>query len=122
LEVLKALDSGSIDAVATSPPYGVGKDYEQGQTYSEWLALIQGVFALLPRVFCPDGFVIVVMADIRCHPDPFLPAARGCNLGRQRGPTTEELIAAIRDGRAATKAELCQLLACSEQTVDPDDA
>jgi site-specific DNA-methyltransferase (adenine-specific) len=115
---MRTLETASVDAVVTSPPYGVGKEYEAGLGYGHWLALMHAAFAEFPRLLRPGGFVVVVMADVRCHPDPFLPSVRAGNAGRRNGPTAEEMIAAVRDGRASSKEDLKRLFGCSDQTVD----
>lgn len=107
--------SCDCDSVVTSPPYGVGKEYEVGG-YSSWVALMFTLFpALLVR---PQAMLALVIADIRCHPDPLLPAVRASVGARRQRPTTEDIISAIRDGRAGNKSELTALLGCSEQTID----
>lgn len=96
-EVLPAL--AGVNAIVTSPPYGVGKAYERG-------------------ALAADGLMAMVIADIRCHPDPMLPSVRASVGSRRKGPTTEDVITAIREGRATNKGELTALLDCSEQTID----
>ena len=36
IEVMKTLDEGSIDLIVTSPPYGVGIEYDAHQDDMEW--------------------------------------------------------------------------------------
>lgn len=105
------------NAIITSPPYGVGKEYESGG-YAQWSALMMTFFQAAAQALTADGLMAVVIADVRCHPDPMLPAVRSAVTARRKGPTTEEVIAAIRDGRASNKQELTALLECSEQTID----
>jgi DNA modification methylase len=114
---LPHLPEHSVDAVITSPPYGVGKEYEEGG-YGEWLALMYSVWPPLARVVKPGGFVAFVVADVRCHPDPLLPAVRASVIGRQIGVTADDMLAAAADGKGRSTREVAAALGVSEQTVD----
>lgn len=117
IEYMRGMDAECVDLTVTSPPYGVGKEYEGGG-YSEWLSLMHRFMGGVGRIMKRTGFVVVNVGDVRCHPDPTLPPTRAQAGGRQRPPTTEQLITAIQQGRANTKSELVQLFDCSEQTID----
>ncbi len=111
---MPGLASGSVNAVVTSPPYGLGKLYES-DSYGDWLALMFGFFSRLTPL-AEDGFVAVVVADVRCQPEPFLPRVRCEQVGGV--PTTQDLIDAVRDGKAKDKASLRSLFGVSDQTID----
>ena len=49
----------SIHLTITSPPYNVGKEYEQGRTFEDWLRLMTRVFTEVKRVTIPGGRVCV---------------------------------------------------------------
>lgn len=115
--MLRSLPDGCVDAVVTSPPYGVGKDYES-DSYSEWLSLIHGFWANAAGAIRSGGFVAFVVADVRCHPDPLLPPVRAEVRSRQSGVTSQDVIDAVAAGRGRTKRELADALGVSEQTID----
>ena len=52
-EHMTEIPDKSVHLIATSPPYNVGKAYEQGQTFEHWLHLMQDVFAEVFRVTNP---------------------------------------------------------------------
>lgn len=55
VETLKILDPGSIDLIVTSPPYGVGKDYEVDVSREEYTRLVRDACNEFKRVLKPDG-------------------------------------------------------------------
>lgn len=55
LDVLRTLPAASVDAVITSPPYGIGKVYEGRQSFDEYLILHRQWIAASVRVLRPGG-------------------------------------------------------------------
>ncbi len=49
----------SVHLVVTSPPYNVGKEYETGQSFEEWLRLIEKVFLEVRRVLTAGGRICI---------------------------------------------------------------
>ena len=69
------IPSGSVALVVTSPPYFAGKQYEAelGQggipaSYTEFLAMLEGVFAECVRVLEPGGRIAVNVANLGRKP------------------------------------------------------
>lgn len=58
-EYMDEIPDESVHLTVTSPPYNVGKAYEQGQTFEDWLRLMRRVFAEVFRVTVPGGRVCV---------------------------------------------------------------
>ena len=52
-KVLTALPKASVDLSVWSPPYFVGKSYEQGMTFDEWKALLREVVRLHRPIIRP---------------------------------------------------------------------
>lgn len=50
IEVMKKMPSNSIDLIVTSPPYNLGKEYEQDLSLSEYLDFLQTVLRECYRV------------------------------------------------------------------------
>ncbi|MCP3975269.1 MAG: site-specific DNA-methyltransferase [bacterium] len=78
---MSALPNNSVALVVTSPPYFVGKEYEQAvagdevagsgeipATYIEFLAMLRGVFAECHRVLEPGGRIAVNVANLGRKP------------------------------------------------------
>jgi len=108
-EILPSVAAGSI---VTSPPYGVGKEYERGGRL-EWLALMSGFFA------ATDAEIVVLnLADVRCHEDKLIAPVRADVVGRKNTVTAQDVIDAAIAGRGRNKKEIAEALACSEQTID----
>ncbi len=68
LEILPTLDAGSVDAVVTDPPYGIGFKYESGaeiaktpESYWEWLC---PRYQEWWRCLKPGGFMAVWQAQL----------------------------------------------------------
>lgn len=69
------LPDSSVALVVTSPPYFVGKEYEQAvagrevpQSYAEYLALLRDVFVECTRVLEPGGRMAVNVANLGRKP------------------------------------------------------
>jgi len=54
----------SVHLTITSPPYNVGKNYELGQTFEDWLRLMIRVFTEVQRVTIPAGRLCVNVTGI----------------------------------------------------------
>ena len=74
--LLKQVAPDSIACSVWSPPYHVGKNYEQGVTFDQWQAMLRDTIQGHERVLKPGGFVVVNIADILCFSDEAIPASR----------------------------------------------
>ena len=63
LEEMKKLKDKSIDLVLTSPPYGVGKDYEKDKSLANLVSLINDMFDVFTPKLKDDGQVFINFAD-----------------------------------------------------------
>lgn len=115
---LQRLAEASVDLSFWSPPYYVGKSYEQDLTFDDWQRLLCEVIAEHPRVIKPGGFLVVNIADILCFPDPLMPRFQADNITRKTSPITRsDVIVAREQHPEATRHQLAAILGCSEQTV-----
>ena len=55
LEFLKQIESESIDLIVSSPPYNVGKEYEDRVSIEDYLAFYKDLVAEMFRVLKPSG-------------------------------------------------------------------
>jgi modification methylase len=120
LHWLPQLDENSVDLAVWSPPYFVGKDYEQNLDYAGWTNLLSQAVAFNARALKAGAFLAINVADILCFPDDSLPRIQAeVAISRRHRHITREAIQALQDERPGiSRAELAQLLCCSEQTVD----
>lgn len=58
-ENMTEIPDQSVHLTVTSPPYNVGKPYEQGESFEDWLSLMRDVFAEVIRVTVPGGRVCI---------------------------------------------------------------
>lgn len=115
---LATLPQASIDLSFWSPPYYVGKSYEQHLTFEDWQDLLCDVVTAHTRIIKPGGFMVVNIADILCFPDPGMPRFQADNISRKTSPVTrDDVIAARLLHPEATRHQLAAILGCSEQTV-----
>ena len=116
--VLATLPAESVDLSFWSPPYYVGKSYEQDLTFEGWQELLQGVVAEHHRLLRPGGFMAVNIGDILCFADPEMPRFQA-NLvrGKTRSVTKQDVLAMQAKHPQANRHQLAELLGCSEQTV-----
>ena len=57
LEFMKSLPDNSVDLVISSPPYNVGKEYEDKATLDEYLAFQKEIISEIYRILKPTGKV-----------------------------------------------------------------
>ena len=115
---MASLPDACIDLSFWSPPYFVGKSYEQDWSFDDWQALIKEVIFLHARVIKPGGFMAVNIGDILCFPDPGMPRFQANNVRRKKVKVTREQIIALQERYPeARRTELAEKLGCSEQTI-----
>lgn len=117
-KALDQFDADTIDLSFWSPPYFVGKSYEQHLSFEGWQSLIRDVVKGHQRIIKPGGFMVVNIGDILCFEDETLPKFQANNVRGKRSPVTyEQVLAARADHPSANRHELAEMLGCSEQTV-----
>ncbi len=116
--VMRTIKPQSIDLSFWSPPYHVGKSYEQDNTFEDWQTLMREVIAAHSRILKPGGFLAVNIGDILCFPDPAMPKFQADNIrGKVSQVTREDVLAMKAKHPDANRHQLAALLGCSEQTV-----
>lgn len=79
LEVLRTLAPNSVDAVVTSPPYNVGKEYEQQNDTLDYEFLLRGFIRYAQRPLDRGGYLIIntndrfMSTEVRSGISPVLP-------------------------------------------------
>jgi len=61
---MSELPNKSVHLIVSSPPYGVGMEYEKGVTYDELLEMLKGVMNECARVLIPGGVMALNVGDI----------------------------------------------------------
>jgi modification methylase len=67
-EEMKELPDNSIHLMVTSPPYNVGKDYDNNLTLEEYLAFLMRVWKETYRVLVPGGRACINIANVGRKP------------------------------------------------------
>jgi DNA modification methylase len=67
-EKMADLPDSSVHLMVTSPPYNVGKDYDEGLSLEEYLAFLKRVWAETWRVLVPGGRACVNVANLGRKP------------------------------------------------------
>ncbi|MCD9188502.1 MAG: site-specific DNA-methyltransferase [Pyrinomonadaceae bacterium] len=118
-ELLPQVESDSISCSVWSPPYHLGKEYEKGISYDEWIGLLKDVIGLHYSILKPGGFLVINIADILCFPDESIPRFQAMNVSRHKvSITREEVLEAKAANPNYNRNQLAALLGCSEQTID----
>ena len=117
-ELLYRIKPDSVAVSIWSPPYHVGKAYESGQSYDEWLQMLRDVIKAHYHVLKPGGFLAINIGDILVFPDESMPRIQADNISLRRcAITTEDVQKAKAEHPDYNRYQLAQLLGCSEQTV-----
>ncbi len=118
-ELLKNIEPDSIALSFWSPPYFLGKEYEENESYESWQSLLQVVIAEHFRILKPGGFLVINIADILSFEDLKMPKIMGLNPSNRKCNVTKEIILkAKKDHPDYNRYQLAALLNCSEQTID----
>lgn len=116
--VLSTIPSDRIHLSFWSPPYHVGKSYEDNQSFEDWEALLWRVVGEHARIIRPGCFMVVNIGDILCFPDQAIPRFQANNRhGKKVNITRKDVLDVRRSHPDAGRRELAKLLGCSEQTV-----
>jgi len=67
-EVMDELPDDSVHLMVTSPPYNVGKDYDENLTLEEYRAFLKRVWKEVCRVLVPGGRACVNIANLGRRP------------------------------------------------------
>lgn len=118
-ELIRCLAQESIALSVWSPPYFVGKSYEEHLTFEEWSDLLRAVIAGHFEILAPGGFVAINIADILCFADDRMPRLQADVVSTKRSPVTREMVVAAQQSHPEmNRYQLAALLGCSEQTID----
>ncbi len=67
-EKMEELPESSIHLMVTSPPYNVGKEYDENLTLNEYRAFLKRVWSEVKRVLVPGGRVCINIANLGRKP------------------------------------------------------
>jgi site-specific DNA-methyltransferase (adenine-specific) len=113
------LNPESVQLSFWSPPYFVGKPYEDGVTEQEWQDMLGAAIHAQARILKPGGFMAVNIADIKCFPDSTLPRFQAEVKERRRSAVTRAMVLETMAAHPGLNRKgIALVLGCSEQTVD----
>jgi modification methylase len=67
-EVMSELPDNSVHLMVTSPPYNVGKDYDENLNIEEYLTFLRHIWKETQRVLVPGGRICVNVANLGRKP------------------------------------------------------
>lgn len=118
-DLLLEVEPNSIACSVWSPPYFVGKHYEEYLSYQDWVDLLKTVIGHHQVLLKPGGFLAINIADILCFQDESMPRIQAENIRRRRSNVTrEDVLEAQAAHPEYNRYQLARLLGCSEQTID----
>jgi len=118
-ELLKFVPENFFSLSLWSPPYFVGKIYEEHLSFEEWRTLLKEVIELHFSVLKPGGFLVINIADIKCFKDENIPKFSSNNISGKKHTVTREMVLEMKEKHPnANRNALAKLLGCSEQTID----
>lgn len=77
-ERMTDLVDNSVALMVTSPPYHVGKDYDEKGSFEDYLAMLRRVFAETYRVLEPGGRAVINVANLGRR--PYIPLSSYINM------------------------------------------
>lgn len=114
----RKISNDCVDLSFWSPPYFVGKVYEQHMTFEGWQELIQNVIKEHQRIIKPGGFMVVNIGDILCFQDPQIPRFQADNIKNKKNTVTRtDILRVKRKNPDLGRHDLAKLMGCSEQTI-----
>ncbi len=118
-QLLRRIGQDSIALSVWSPPYYVGKDYEQYLSFEDWKDLLRNVIKLHVPVIKPGGFLVINIADILCFKDESMPKIMAENVSRRKfNLARDDLLAMKKQHPTWNRYRLAEHFGCSEQTID----
>jgi site-specific DNA-methyltransferase (adenine-specific) len=118
-KLIPRIQPDSIALSFWSPPYHVGKDYEKGQTYEDWKALLNDVIKVHYEATKPGGFLVINIGDILVFPDSEMPKYQALNPSLQRYKLSRDDIIAVKEKHPSwNRYKLAEHFGVSEQTID----
>lgn len=118
-KLMLQIKPNSVSLSFWSPPYFVGKDYEKGETFESWQALLREVIERHASVIKTGGFMVINIADILCFADENIPRFQAMNTHNQKCKVTKEMVLEAKAKHPEyNRYQLAKLLGCSEQTID----
>ena len=116
---LGQLTSNSVNLSVWSPPYFVGKEYEEYLDFTGWKSLLSEVIRAHFRILCPGGFLAINIADILVFRDEDMPKIQADVVHRKKiSLTKEDIVNYLGDNPNARRQEIAAHFNCSEQTID----
>ena len=67
-EMMEELPDNTVHLMVTSPPYNVGKEYDENLTLNEYRAFLRSVWSEVKRVLVPGGRVCINIANLGRKP------------------------------------------------------
>jgi len=117
--LLPKIASNSVAVSVWSPPYFVGKSYEENWTFEDWQSLLREVIALHFPIVKPGGFLAINIADILCFKDDDMPKIQADSVQRRKVSLTKaEILKFLEFNPTLSRKDLAAHFGCSEQTID----
>lgn len=117
-ELIFDLEASSVALSVWSPPYHVGKGYEAGQSYEQWIDMLRAVIKGHMHALKPGGFMAINIGDILVFADERMPRIQAENVTMRRSTVTkEDVLAVLAEHPDYNRRQIAQVLGCSEQTV-----
>ena len=118
-DLIKQIEPETVTCSIWSPPYHLNKEYERGQTYEEWQAMLKEVVYAHFSILKNGGFMIVNIADILCFADETMPKIQMPNPAKHKVSLSKAEILDIQKQNPSMKRnDLAAYFGCSEQTID----
>ncbi|MFN0214283.1 MAG: DNA methyltransferase [Saprospiraceae bacterium] len=117
--LLPRIAPNSIAVSVWSPPYFVGKSYEENWTFEEWQSLLKEVIDLHFTIIKPGGFLAINIADILCFKDEEMPKIQADSVQRRKvSLTKKDILEVLEQHPNMSRDKLAAHFSCSEQTID----
>ncbi len=117
--LIRQIAPESVALSIWSPPYHVGKKYEEHLAFDDWQQLLRDTIQAHHRILVKGGFLVVNIADIQCFRDEQIPRIQAPNVSKLKNKVTRaDVLEARQNHPDHNRYQLAALLGCSEQTID----
>ena len=96
-DLMKRVPKQSVALSIWSPPYNIGKEYESGQSYPQWMEMMNSIIHQHKRILKDGGFMVVNINDMLFFEDKKMPPYHHENPSHQTSGVYKNMVQRMAD-------------------------